>query len=197
MNENLVDRPRESAHGVDLALALVHHPVVNKFGDSVTSSITTLDAHDMARVCKTYGAALLYIVSPIKSQQRLLERVTSHWTIGFGADYNPSRKEALNVVKVVDSIDAMLDNFKLVENGGLLVATSAREARGAISYGETRDALVEAGRGIILFGTAHGLHQSVLERANVKLKPIFGAGGYNHLPVRCAAAVTMDRLFGG
>jgi tRNA (guanine37-N1)-methyltransferase len=48
---------------------------------------------------------------------------------------------------------------------------------------------------LILFGTGHGLAAEVLERADVALPPI-RPGVYNHLSVRAAAAITLDRLFG-
>ncbi|SVE60327.1 uncharacterized protein METZ01_LOCUS513181, partial [marine metagenome] len=34
----------------DVHLALVHYPVYNKNGETITSSVTTLDVHDILRV---------------------------------------------------------------------------------------------------------------------------------------------------
>ena len=100
-------------------------------------------------------------------------------------------------MKVVDSIEDMIDNLSLSANKGLLVATSAKEYGASISYRETRKAMTEAGRAVILFGTAHGLDETLLERSDIRLKPITGgAGDYNHLPVRCAASIILDRLLG-
>jgi tRNA (guanine37-N1)-methyltransferase len=48
---------------------------------------------------------------------------------------------------------------------------------------------------LLLFGTGHGLAQEVLERADLALPPI-RPGSYNHLSVRAACAIILDRLFG-
>ncbi|MBI4829117.1 MAG: RNA methyltransferase [Nitrospinae bacterium] len=170
--------------GARLAVGLVHYPVLNKAGETVTSSVTTLDIHDLARVCRTYGVGSLYIITPLPAQARLAERVARHWTQGFGADYNPSRAEALGILKVVDSIDTMLDNLRLDARRVAVAVTSARAV------------MNEWDRVALLFGTAHGLADSVMERAGIALEPIEGAPGFNHLPVRCAAAVILDRLLG-
>ncbi|MGC8720905.1 MAG: RNA methyltransferase, partial [Thermodesulforhabdaceae bacterium] len=49
---------------------------------------------------------------------------------------------------------------------------------------------------ILLFGTAWGLADAVFEQADYILEPIRGKSSYNHLSVRCAAAIIIDRLFG-
>ena len=48
---------------------------------------------------------------------------------------------------------------------------------------------------LILFGTGHGLVADVLAQADYALPPI-RPGVYNHLSVRAACAITLDRLFG-
>ena len=182
-----------------LAVALVHHPVMNKRGEIVTTSVTTLDVHDMARLCKTYEIGDLFIVTPLKSQRRLVERLTRHWTEGFGSEYNPSRKEALTDVKVVDSIDVMLDNLRLDGARVRLIFTGAKRRDGAIGFSAAREMMEEARdeRLVILFGTGYGLADTVFEQSDIHLAPIEGLGGFNHLPVRCAAAIILDRLLGG
>lgn len=179
-----------------IAVALVHHPVVNKTGQTVTSSVTTIDVHDMARICKTYGACELYIVTPLEAQKRMVERITRHWTEGYGAKSNPHRKEALLLVKVVDSVDDILHNYQFGAGGARLVTTSAKESETAVSYQDARSIINNSDGAVILFGTASGMADSVMEKADVRLKPLEGVGDYNHLPVRCAAAIIMDRLFG-
>ncbi len=44
----------ESVH-TNIDIALVHFPVYNKSGDVVTSSVTTLDVHDISRISRTYA----------------------------------------------------------------------------------------------------------------------------------------------
>jgi len=189
-------RQPEEHPGARMAVGLVHHPVLNRAGDTVTSSVTSLDVHDMARLCRTYGVGCLYVVTPLQAQARLVERIIAHWTQGYGSQVNPERKEALTHVKVVDSIEQMLDNHGLDVEGAAVMVTSARTGKGVVSYATARDILARAPRAAVLFGTAHGLAGHAHELANVRLAPIPGVDDYNHLPVRCAASIIMDRLLG-
>ncbi|MDH5477216.1 MAG: RNA methyltransferase [Nitrospinota bacterium] len=190
MNENI------EPLGARLAVGLVHHPVVNRSGNTVTSSVTSLDVHDLARVCRTYGVGGLYIVTPLEAQARLVERIIAHWTTGYGSRVNPERKEAMRNVKVVDTIEDMMDNFGLGMEGAAVMITSARPGPEVISYSEGRQLLERAPRAAVLFGTAHGLAGSALELATARLAPIPGMDDYNHLPVRSAASIILDRLLG-
>jgi len=47
---------------------------------------------------------------------------------------------------------------------------------------------------VLLFGTGWGLAPAVLQEADAVLRPIRGRDAYNHLSVRCAAAILLDRL---
>ncbi len=49
---------------------------------------------------------------------------------------------------------------------------------------------------LLIFGTAWGLAESLISQADFVLEPIAGTTGYNHLSVRCAAAIILDRLLG-
>ncbi len=180
-----------------LSVALVHHPCVNKEGKQVTTSVTTMDVHDFSRLCRTYAVADLYIVTPLAAQQRLVERLSAHWLTGFGATYNPSRKEALTGVKVIDSIDAIYDNYRFLGREEPKIAvTSAQHGEEVIGYDEGRKVLAEAAESLLLFGTGYGLADEVMERATWRLAPIDGLDRFNHLSVRCAAAIILDRLRG-
>lgn len=182
--------------GAKLAVGLVHHPVVNRGGDLVTSSVTSLDVHDLARVCRTFGVARLYVITPLEAQARLVERLMDHWTTGYGSRVNPERKEALKFVKVVDSIEDMMDNFGLGVDGAAMMVTSARDDSAAVDYASGRRELARCSKAAILFGTAHGLAESAMELATVRLAPIPGVDEFNHLPVRSAASMILDRLLG-
>ena len=50
---------------------------------------------------------------------------------------------------------------------------------------------------LIVFGTGWGLSDEVIKKADYILEPVNGPGEYNHLSVRSAAAIILDRLFGG
>ncbi|MBF0171320.1 MAG: RNA methyltransferase [Nitrospinae bacterium] len=180
-----------------LSVALVHHPCVNKEGRIVTTSVTTLDVHDFARLCRTYAVADLFIVTPLPAQRRLVERLSAHWLTGFGAACNPSRKEALTGVKVIDSIEAIYDNYRFLgRKEPKLAVTSAQKGDGVTGYDEGRALLAASPETLLLFGTGFGLADEVMERADIRLAPIEGIDGFNHLSVRCAAAIILDRLRG-
>ncbi len=45
-------------------ICLVHYPVKNQNNQVITTSITNLDVHDIARLTATYDLAGYYIVQP-------------------------------------------------------------------------------------------------------------------------------------
>ncbi len=49
---------------------------------------------------------------------------------------------------------------------------------------------------VLVFGTAWGLAESVMEAADHIMSPVKGNGEYNHLSVRTAVAIIVDRLLG-
>jgi hypothetical protein len=181
--------------------ALVHHPVRDRDGAAITSAITNIDVHDIARSARTYGLAGYFVVSPIAAQRMIVDRILGHWREGPGARRVPDRTEALSRCHPVDSIEAA-EAFICEETGQapLRIVTEARPefASRAQSFADVRALLGRAERpAMILFGTAHGLFPAVIERADVVIAPIEGASDFNHLSVRAAAAITFDRLFGG
>lgn len=87
-----------------LYIALAHHPVLNKAGETVTTSISNLDIHDIARVAETYGVKAYYIVHADLRQQELLNNIRNFWQ-DQGLPYNPQRSQALARIRPSDSID--------------------------------------------------------------------------------------------
>ena len=73
-----------------LSIALVHHPVRSRDGSEMTTAITNLDVHDLARWARTYGADAYYLVTPITIQQELVERIVSHWREAAATSGSPS-----------------------------------------------------------------------------------------------------------
>lgn len=181
-----------------LFVALVHFPVVNKRGEIVTSSVTTLDVHDLARICRTYAVEGLYVVTPLPAQQTLVHRIIEHWMTGYGAQYNPTRKEALTTARVVSTLEeAVADVTQRTGGPPATLVPDARRFPQSISYPRARQVLAQPGPFLLLLGTAWGLEKGLVERADWVLEPIEGLNQYNHLPVRAAAAVILDRLLGG
>lgn len=186
------------ASGMELHIGLVHHPVYNKRYETIASAVTIFDLHDIARAAKTYGVSRFVVITPLEDQQRLVGRVLDHWIRGFGARYNENRKEALELIDVVPSIDDAVGRLaRGAEIKPLVIATDARESDfPCISFGGLRRLLAGPAPVLLLFGTAWGLHREVLERADYLLEPVKGPARYNHLSVRSAAAIILDRLMG-
>ena len=182
---------------MSVAIALVHHPVIDRQGAVITTAITNLDLHDMARSACTYGVAALYIVHPVAAQRELALRVKTHWVGGSGARRIPTREAAMALLEVVPSLDDVygaLGDRAHVD----VYATSARaDRRTSTDYAAARLRIAASERtALILFGTGWGLTDSLIDEADVLLPPIAGASktGYNHLSVRAACAIILDRL---
>lgn len=76
------------------------------------------------------------------------------------------------------------------------MTTCARVQQNTIEYDQLRRHIDEGRKVLILLGTAWGLAPQVIEEAACTLPPIIGCGDYNHLSVRSAAAIILDRLLG-
>jgi len=183
----------------NLALALVHYPVYNKHHEVVTSALTNLDQHDIARSSKTYGLNRFYIVTPSEEQRKLAERISGHWQQGWGAEYNPDRRQALDIVRVCSTLAAARDDFQSNFQKPVTVAiTGAAQRPGSVSLSQFRSEVLEQDRPcLLLLGTGWGLTEACFSAADFILEPIAGNGSYNHLSVRSAAAIMLDRLLGG
>lgn len=176
-------------------LALVHAPVLDKHGRVGTVSLTNLDIHDIGRVSRTYGMGGYFICTPLQDQRRLAKRLLKHWTSGSGSEFNPDRAQALKSVSIVDSLESAV--CKVREQTGqqpLLVGTSAN-AVGSMAFSQVRREL-ESQAVLVVLGTGHGLAPEVLDRCAGVLRPVRFLSGYNHLSVRSAAAIIVDRLLG-
>ncbi|MEQ8820880.1 MAG: RNA methyltransferase [Sumerlaeia bacterium] len=184
-----------------LHIALVHFPTVDKQGAVTATSVTNLDLHDLARAGRTYGVEGYWLVHPFEGMQRYVERVMSHWREGWGAAYNPTRKQALEGAVVVSDLGEVARRMEALYPGHevLFVATSARQGKQRIPFSTMRQWLEAPDSGkvyCILFGTGYGLHPEVMQEVDYVLEPINGPTDWNHLSVRAAAAITLDRLLG-
>jgi hypothetical protein len=182
----------------NLAIALVHYPVYNKHHEVVTSALTNLDQHDIARSSKTFGLDRFYIVTPSDEQRKLAERISGHWQQGWGADYNPDRRQALDIVRVVTSISTAVADFQNEFSKPVKIAiTGAAHRSGSVAMSSFRKLLTESDQPyLLLLGTGWGLTDECFVSADLILEPIAGNGIYNHLSVRSAAAIMLDRLRG-
>ena len=179
-------------------MALLHYPVYNKAGKIVAAAITNLDLHDLARMAVTFELAGCYVITPLELQRKLAQRLMSHWLKGPGADKNWTRQQAFRRVKVLDELKPALEEIQ-AETGKrpALVATTAREIKGQASFQKLRRMMAENREQswLLLFGTGWGLTEEfMLSDCDYILEPIRGNSSYNHLSVRSAAAIILDRL---
>jgi len=181
-----------------LYIGLVHYPVYNKNREKIASAITNFDLHDLSRLARTYGARRLFIITPLKNQHMLAERISAHWTNGYGAGYNVHRKEALETIDVIASIDDAVGAITEAEGERPLIITTdaSRQPERGINYSKLREQLGTERTVLLIFGTAWGLHEDILNMSDFILDPIEGNTDYNHLSVRTAAGIILDRLAG-
>lgn len=180
----------------ELAVCLLHEGMLDKQGKEVTTSLTLIDLHDISRSARTYGLCHTYVAHPSPQLHQLALRLTSHWQEGYGATYNPDRKSALDNMTAFFHLDEVLKD--LTQRTGkqpILVASSAKRGGERLSYPDLREKLENSdGVYLLLLGTGWGMSDALLERANYCLEPLEGPGEYNHLSVRSACAIMLDRL---
>jgi hypothetical protein len=180
-----------------VSLALIHHPIIDRQGDVVTTAVTNLDVHDIARSSHTFGIQEFFVVHPVLAQRELVSRIVTHWVEGSGAKRIPDRKPAMECVRIVPALE---DVFQSLGGDVETWVTSAGDgARPGLGFDAARQALTQPGRPVLLcFGTGWGLAPSVMDGAAARLEPIRSPreDGYNHLSVRAAVAIALDRLLG-
>lgn len=180
--------------------ALVHFPVRARDGAEMASAITNLDVHDIARSSTTFGLRGFYVVTPIAAQRALVDRILEHWDTGAGRKRTPERSRALAICHGANSVEEVIAAVTAVHGQRPRVLATAARSTGPqrlVSFEAERQAIATAEvPRLILFGTAHGLADRLIEGCDALLPPIVGAGDYNHLSVRAAAAIMFDRLLG-
>lgn len=183
-----------------IALSLIHWPILDRAGSIVATNVTNFDIHDIARASRTYGVAPYFIVNRLKEQLMFVARVLDHWRTGEGSEYNPKRKSALTMIELAETIEQAIATFP---ERPLVVGTSARDVPGlpTVSFADFREQIWRSTdrRPILLvFGTGFGLHESVFTHCDLVLEPIRGASvdDYRHLSVRSAVSICLDRLLG-
>ena len=180
-------------------VALVHHPVHDRTGAVVTSALTNFDVHDIARSSATYGLAGYFVVTPITSQREKAAHIAQLWLADQERDH---RATALDLVQPIESLEAAV--AALAERHGrppCVVVTSARAGAFAGVPRRTSPELVaeatcDPSPLLIVLGTGWGLAEAQIPHISRVLEPIRGEPEWNHLSVRSAAAILLDRLFG-
>ena len=179
-------------------LGLLHHPILGRKGEIITTSVTNLDIHDIARTCRTFGFKKYFIITPVEKQHALIQTILDHWNTDLESSYNPDRTSALSFIEIAHSYEDAQRRIEELEGTkpyNVVTGANFKEYHG--KEPELARALsVDRRPMFLLFGTGWGLHASVTDTADFKLEPIFGSAedGYNHLSVRSAVAIYCDRL---
>lgn len=164
-----------------------------------TTSVTSIDIHDVARSCKTYGIKQYWIVTPLTDQQRIVGRFLGFWQSDIGESYNAQRQKAISLVHLAESIDKVIAQIELEEGKRpIVIATSAREVQDVqnITFFDQEKVWQHGRPVLVLLGTGKGLIADIIAKCDYILDPIGGFTDFNHLSVRSAAAIILDRWLG-
>ena len=179
----------------NLYCALVHYPVLDKDKKSVTVSLTNFDIHDIARCSCTYGLGGYYVTTPLEDQLHLLHSLLEHWQTGSGAKSNEDRARAFRLVRPAKSVeDAIADITERTGRRPLVIATSAC-GYGTATFADVREKSKNQPV-LLLFGTGQGLSPYITDACDAMLPPLAWFSEYNHLSVRSAVAIVLDRIAG-
>ncbi len=196
---------------MDIYIALVHYPVHNRRGERVATAVTNLDIHDLLRAARTYDIRETFFITPIAQQRSLISRIIEHWRTGDGAVYNRIRAQAFERARTATDVDEASAAIE-AETGDapIRVVTGARLGAAPtdtiIEYDDLRRLVLNHPNGaggerplLLLFGTGWGLTADFIAGCDYGLPGIHAVAerqGYNHLSVRSAVAIVLDRLLG-
>jgi tRNA (guanine37-N1)-methyltransferase len=181
--------------GRNLYTALLHHPVYSPRKKVTAVSLTNLDLHDISRSSRSYGLAGMYVQTNLADQRELAERLVDHWVNGPGSRSNPDRAEAMSLIRLTENLDEIIDDVRERTGQTPFLAATSAVGRASVSVSGLRKVMEERPV-VLLFGTGHGLAKEIMKRVDGTLPPIRYMDDYNHLSVRAAAAITLDRLLG-
>ncbi len=182
---------------MNLYIALLHHPVYNKRGDIVTTCITGFDLHDIARSAVTYGVKKYFVVNPLPAQREFARRIFEFWMDDTSLEFNWTRAEAFKLISIKAELDEAIDEITELEGKRPRIIGTSAKPTGKLAYKQLRAEMEGSDRPyLILFGTGWGMAETVFEKTDAVLEPISGRSDYNHLSVRSATAIILDRLLG-
>ena len=182
-------------------VALMHSGIALKDGRVGTTSVTSIDVHDIARSAATYNIKDYFIVTPLLDQQKIVKTILDFWQEKeTGIEYNKHRHEAISRVHVESQLDDVIEKIeKKVGQKPIIIGTSARFEHGSskmISYHDQAKIWALNRPVLILLGTGHGLAQEIIDRCDYFLPPLQGFSEFNHLSVRSAAGIIFDKWLG-
>jgi tRNA (guanine37-N1)-methyltransferase len=163
------------------------------------SSVTSVDIHDIARSSKTYGVKEFFIVTPLIDQQKIVQKMLDFWKKGIGFEYNRCRYDAIQLVQLTASLNDTIKHIEEREGKKpLIITTSAKvvNAEQIISFYDQKKVWQSDRPVLLVFGTGQGLAPFVIEQSDYLLVPVEGFSDFNHLSVRSAVAIILDRWLG-
>jgi tRNA (guanine37-N1)-methyltransferase len=179
----------------NLYVSLLHYPMHDKEGDIVATALTNMDLHDISRTCKTYNVEKFYVINPIESQRNIAKRIIKHWVEGFGSTYNENRRQAFELIGIKESLIEVIKEIEEErDEKPLIIATTARRRKKHIDISSFFDKL-QRHNILLLFGTGWGFTDDFLNSVDYILEPVEGVKGFNHLSVRSAVAIILDRIY--
>jgi tRNA (guanine37-N1)-methyltransferase len=182
-------------------VALLHSGVYLKDGRVGTTSVTSIDLHDIARSAATYNVKDYFVVTPLIDQQKIVKTILDFWQEKeSGIEYNKHRHEAISRVHVVEQLENAIEKIeKKCGKKPIIIGTSARFEHGEkkmISYHDQTKVWAHDRPVLILLGTGHGMGQELMDKCDYFLAPLQGFSKFNHLSVRSAAAIIFDKWLG-
>ncbi len=181
----------------NIYLALLHHPVYNKRKDIVSTCITGFDLHDIARTALTYGVKKYFVVNPLPAQREFASRIIDFWGDEGSMEFNWTRAEAFKLIEIKEDLNQAIEAIVGAEGQRPKVVATSAKPRGKVTFEKLKAEIRKSEKPyLLLLGTGWGLADEVFGKVDAVLEPILGAAEYNHLPVRSANAIILDRLIG-
>lgn len=176
-------------------ISLVHYPVYNKNREIISTSIVIHDLHDISRAAKTYGVKKFFVVQPFEAERKIVDRIIKFWNVA-GKDYNANRLEAISVLAVAESFqDVMKSISEECGKPPISIGTSAQKKNiKEISFKEVSELLKKDEPVLVVFGTGWGIADELINGFDYFLPPIVGISDFNHLSVRSACSIVLDRI---
>lgn len=180
--------------------ALMHNDIDLKEGRVGHTSVTSIDIHDIARSSVTYGLRNFFIVTSLFDQQKMVEKMLHFWVDEkVGGDYNHNRHHAVKTVQLESDLEHVIDAIEKKEGiKPLIIGTSARDCDTTkmISYFDQSVVWQQDRPVLFLFGTGSGMSTKLLDMCDYMLPPLQGFSNFNHLSVRSAVAIILDKWLG-
>lgn len=182
---------------MSIYIALLHSPVYNKRKDVVSTCITGFDLHDIARTAITFGVKKYFVVNPLPAQRAFAQRIIDFWMREDSLDFNWTRAEAFKLISIKEDLEEAIEEIAQTEGQRPKIVGTSAKPRGSVKFEDLRSEIRDSKSPyLLLFGTGWGMADEVFDKMDCVLPPIMGNGEYNHLSVRSANAIILDRLLG-